>query len=177
MGNDSAEATGVKSDGLFDKVYSQTYKDELIKDMWTDNMMKYYLMRCDEIKCDQINGHYNDFVALSAMDEVEEVRHGFASFIVHNDVSNGIDGSMSQMQGCYRLGLFYRIHPGLTFGDSFIFMKGIVKVYLDRAEKILPLRSKSTKNISGLRGQSYIDHNSNHGFDNMSSKILDGVPP
>ncbi|GJX32961.1 hypothetical protein Tco_0242816 [Tanacetum coccineum] len=84
MGNDSAEATSVKSDA------------EDLKDMWTDNMMEYYLMRCDEIKCDQINGHYNDFVALFVMDEVEEVRHGSASFIVQNDVSNGIDGSMKQ---------------------------------------------------------------------------------
>ncbi|GKD11181.1 hypothetical protein Tco_1190866 [Tanacetum coccineum] len=61
MGNDFAEAIGVKSDGSYDKFYSQAYKDELIKVM-------------------------------------EEVRHGSASFIVHNDVSNGIDGSMSQMQ-------------------------------------------------------------------------------
>ncbi|GJS08176.1 hypothetical protein Tco_0364972, partial [Tanacetum coccineum] len=68
---------------------------EDLKDMWTDDMMEYYLMRCDEIKCDQINRHYNDFVAMSTMDEVEEVRHGSASFIVQNDVSNGIDGSMS----------------------------------------------------------------------------------
>nr|GEX29679.1 hypothetical protein [Tanacetum cinerariifolium] len=61
--------------------------------------------RCDEIKSDEINGHYADDGVLDSMDEVSEDTSGSASFVVQNDVGNGIDGSMAQMQG----GLAY--HP------------------------------------------------------------------
>nr|GEY57583.1 hypothetical protein [Tanacetum cinerariifolium] len=94
-----ATAGGAADCCLAVTIYLQSEPRPDQRDMWTDDMMEYYLMRCDEIKCEQINGHYNDFVALFVTDEVEEVRHGSASFIVQNDVSNCIDGSMSQMQG------------------------------------------------------------------------------
>lgn len=118
---------GDKNDVSYDKFYSQCFKAELrkveelqaergktevelfllsnkpfdddLKDIWTDNMMDYYTMRSDEIKSDCLNGHFNDIDNSSCMEEVEEERSGSADFMTQNEVSNGIDISMAQMQG------------------------------------------------------------------------------
>ncbi|GJV21627.1 hypothetical protein Tco_1370647 [Tanacetum coccineum] len=70
-----------------------------IKDIWTDDMMEYFLDRCEEVKNDEKNGHYADDGVFDSMEEVGDDTSGSASFLSQNEVVNGIDTSMAQMQG------------------------------------------------------------------------------
>nr|GEU80501.1 hypothetical protein [Tanacetum cinerariifolium] len=119
------EATCIKSSSdLCNKCYEQYYREELlkvkelqwvrrkaesdlfilsrrllvddIKDIWTDDMMKYYSDRCDEIKNDEKNGHYADDGGLFYTDEVDEETSGSAGFVTQNEVFNGISNATKQ---------------------------------------------------------------------------------
>ncbi|GJX28461.1 RNA-directed DNA polymerase, eukaryota, reverse transcriptase zinc-binding domain protein [Tanacetum coccineum] len=72
---------------------------EDLKDIWTDDMMEFFLARCEEITSDEINGHYNEFGGSSALNEVEEESNGAANFMVQNVISNDSDASMTQVHG------------------------------------------------------------------------------
>ncbi|GKC02083.1 zinc knuckle CX2CX4HX4C containing protein, partial [Tanacetum coccineum] len=122
------EATGVKSNSnLYTKFYDQSCREDLIKveelqwerrraevdlfmltkrplmddfkEIWTDDMVEYFLERCEEIKNDEKNGHYADDSGFDEMEEVGEDVSGSANFVTQNEVSSDIDGSMAQMQG------------------------------------------------------------------------------
>ncbi|GKA31462.1 RNA-directed DNA polymerase, eukaryota, reverse transcriptase zinc-binding domain protein [Tanacetum coccineum] len=69
------------------------------KEIWTDDMVEYFLERCEEIKNDEKNGHYADDSGFDEMEEVGEDVSGSANFVTQNEVSSDIDGSMAQMQG------------------------------------------------------------------------------
>ena len=127
MMKNSVVTNGDKKDVSYDKFYSQCYKEELLKveqlqkergmvevdlilisnkpldddlkDIWTDEMMEYYMMRCEEIKSDIINGHACDMESSAAIDEVEEDKSGSASFMTQDEVSEKVESSMAQMQG------------------------------------------------------------------------------
>ncbi|GJT92149.1 ribonuclease H-like domain-containing protein [Tanacetum coccineum] len=127
------EATGVKSDkGLFDKYYDQTCREinhkvkelqwdkrrfevdlfmlskrelsDEVKLAWTEEMIEYFAKRCEEIIDDEKNGHYTDDDAYN-MEEVDDDTSGSANFISQNEVVNGIDTSMAQMQGDFNVTL------------------------------------------------------------------------
>ncbi|GKA31463.1 zinc knuckle CX2CX4HX4C containing protein [Tanacetum coccineum] len=122
------DATGVKSNSnLYTKFYDQSCREDLIKveelqwerrraevdlfmlakrplmddfkEIWTDDMVEYFLERCEEIKNDEKNGHYADDSGFDDMEEVGEDVSGSANFVTQNEVSSDIDGSMAQMQG------------------------------------------------------------------------------
>ncbi|GJV85788.1 hypothetical protein Tco_1525686 [Tanacetum coccineum] len=64
-----------------------------------DDMMEFFLARCEEITSDEINGHYNEFGGSSSLNEVEEESNGAANFMVQNVISNDSDASMTQVHG------------------------------------------------------------------------------
>ena len=73
--------------------------DEEHKDIWSDDMMEYYLARCKETKSDRVNGHNSAMGSPSSVHEVEEVTTGSASFMSQNEVVNDIDSSFVQASG------------------------------------------------------------------------------
>ncbi|GJT13944.1 hypothetical protein Tco_0860986 [Tanacetum coccineum] len=122
------DATGVKSNSnLYTKFYDQSCREDLIKveelqwerrraevdlfmlakrplmddfkEIWTDDMVEYFVERCEEIKNDEKNGHYAEDSGFDDMEEVGEDVSGSANFVTQNEVSSDIDGSMAHMQG------------------------------------------------------------------------------
>ncbi|GJR58908.1 hypothetical protein Tco_1501070 [Tanacetum coccineum] len=122
------EAMGVKSNNsLYTKLYDQSCREDLMKveelqwerrmdevdlfmlskmplmddfkEICTEDMVDYFLERCEEIKNDAKNGHYADDSGFDNMEEVGEDVSGSASFMAQNEVVSDIDGSMAQMQG------------------------------------------------------------------------------
>ncbi|GKF88577.1 hypothetical protein Tco_0259454 [Tanacetum coccineum] len=70
-----------------------------VKEIWTNDMVEYFVERCEEIKNDEKNSHYADDSGFDDMEEVGEDVSGSANFVTQNEVSSDIDGSMAQMQG------------------------------------------------------------------------------
>ncbi|GJX06167.1 RNA-directed DNA polymerase, eukaryota, reverse transcriptase zinc-binding domain protein [Tanacetum coccineum] len=79
MVKDSVEATGATSDGSYEKFYSQTYKNELLK--------------VKELQWEGKQKRYDGVLF------VEEESNGAARFMVQNEVSNVSDVSMAQVHG------------------------------------------------------------------------------
>ena len=73
--------------------------DEEHKDIWSDDMMDYYLARCKETMNVQVNGQISVVGGSLSVDEVEEVTTGSASFMTQNEVVNDIDSSLVQASG------------------------------------------------------------------------------
>lgn len=73
--------------------------DEEHKDIWSDDMMEYYLARCKEIQSDRVNGQNSAVGGSLSVNEVEEVTTGSASFMTQNEVVNDIDSSLVQASG------------------------------------------------------------------------------
>ncbi|GJT46938.1 RNA-directed DNA polymerase, eukaryota, reverse transcriptase zinc-binding domain protein [Tanacetum coccineum] len=67
-----------------------------IKDVWTDDMMEYFLDRCEEVKNDEKNGHYTDDGVFDSMEEVGDDTSGSASFLSQNEVVNGMTNTSKQ---------------------------------------------------------------------------------
>ncbi|GKC54570.1 hypothetical protein Tco_1077315 [Tanacetum coccineum] len=59
----------------------------------------YYLTRCDEKRSDEINGQFNDADRVVSVDDVEDDTSGSTEFLAQNEVVNGTNSSMAQMQG------------------------------------------------------------------------------
>ncbi|GKA03855.1 RNA-directed DNA polymerase, eukaryota, reverse transcriptase zinc-binding domain protein, partial [Tanacetum coccineum] len=154
------EATGVKSNSnMYTKFYDQSCREDLIKveelqwerrraevdlfmltkrplmddfkEIWTDDMVEYFLERCEEIKNDEKNGHYADDSGFDDMEEVGEDVSGSANFVTQNEVSSDIDGSMAQMQGKKRKPLWRNLsehnmlvsnEPWVVLGDFNVIM-------------------------------------------------------
>lgn len=114
---------GGNNDVSYDSFYSQCFKIELskvkelqnergqaevelfilskepfndgLKDIWTDDMMNYYIRRCDEIKTVGVDGHGNDMGRTSGQDEVGSGLNATSEFLAQDDVSNVHDVSMA----------------------------------------------------------------------------------
>ncbi|GKB54606.1 zinc knuckle CX2CX4HX4C containing protein, partial [Tanacetum coccineum] len=80
-------------------IMSKKVLSDDVKQAWTDDMADYFLERCEEIKNDEKNGHYTDDGVQENMEEVGDDTSGSASFLTQNEVINGVDTSMAQMQG------------------------------------------------------------------------------
>ncbi|PWA38381.1 hypothetical protein CTI12_AA581910 [Artemisia annua] len=65
--------------------------DNDCKQSWNDDMINYYVSRCDEINSDRINGHSNDMGGIGSGDEVEEETSDADQFMVQNEITNAID--------------------------------------------------------------------------------------
>ena len=73
--------------------------NEDLKDIWTDEIMEYYVQMSEEIISESNYGHYNDIGGSTGMNDVEEERSGSVDFMTQNEVTNVIDDSLVQMRG------------------------------------------------------------------------------
>ncbi|GKB42606.1 hypothetical protein Tco_0887548 [Tanacetum coccineum] len=64
-----------------------------------DDMMEYYLVRCDDIRCNEKNRHYIDDDNLKTMNELEDDMNGSAEFIVQDVVQNVMHFELNFIHG------------------------------------------------------------------------------